>query len=135
MANILAFLKMANLYLLGPAIPSRIEGNITHRYPHPAETARDHEITDLVERRAGGRICVEFNENNRPLYACIVEVAKENLDLLLEPPVAVVYTGQIPRSTVRRYDPQLKLAARIWNAFREGYASQSQPAAPSVGNE
>lgn len=134
MANILAFLKLKELYLLGPRAVSTRESGRVWRYSNPAERAREREITNLVEEKAGGRICVEFSEDDRPLYACIVEVPEENKDVLLEPPVAVVYTGPIPR--VRKNDKELKLAARIWDSLREDYASKLQPApTPAMDGE
>lgn len=132
MANILAFVKLKDVYLLGPLPPPRWIGEVK-LINSPVERAREIEITDFVEENVTGRgrVCFEFSEDNRPLYACIVEVPEEKKDLLIElPDVEMVYTGRIPRSTVRKYDPQLKLAARIWDSLREGYASQSQPASP-----
>lgn len=134
MANILAFLKMKSPYLLGSVAVPRIEGDLVWRRWDPAKTAREKEITDLVEESAGGSIRVEFSEDNRPGLAYIVEVPEENLYLLLEPPVAVMYTGSLPR--VRKNDPELKLAARIWDALREEYTSKLQPApTPAIGGE
>ena len=135
MASVLSFLKMTDLYLLGKAAPPQIEGDVVRRPWNPTESAREKEITDLVEGTAGGSIRVEFSEDNRPGYAYIVEVPKERQDLLIElPGVGIVYTGQIPRSTVRKYDPQLKLAAKIWDAFRKVYASQPQSVRPTASD-
>lgn len=138
MANILAFLKMKDVYVLGPPRPPRWIGEV-RCITSPVERAREIEITDFVEEnvRGRGRICLEFSEDDRPLYACIVEVPEEKKDLLIElPDVEMVYTQRIPRSTVRKYDPQLKLAARILDALREEYTSKLQPApTPAMSGE
>ena len=124
MTNIIAFLKMKDMYLLGPVAASTTEGDMKWRRWNPTEIAREKEITDLVEGRAGGSIRIEFTEENRPGYAYIVEVPEENKDVLLESPnVSVIYTGRIPRSTASG-DPQFKLATRIWDTLREGYVSK-----------
>lgn len=126
MPNILAFVKLNDVYLFGSRTVLRKEGDVETLDIHPAETAREREITDLVEGKAGGSIRVGFCEENRLGYAYIVEVPEEQQDLLIKSPsVEMVYTGRIPRSTVRKYDSQLKLAARIWDALREKYASQA----------